>query len=177
MRSSSSAGALLAAVARCTSNTFVPDCLPSTSYSCSSLLSQWTRGSSTTAAMASPQVQQQPSIDLEYARRMNEMLAAQAARQRQQEQQQHLQLLEQQRRRLDLDSIPILQLPGRQNQQQQHQQQRKKQQPQPQDPDKPAVDWRQVVEHVRRTGQTVSGQQMLTDKFRWAAGHMACTTA
>jgi hypothetical protein len=28
------------------------------------------------------------------------------------------------------------------------------------------------VEHVRRTGQTVSGQQMLTDKFRWASSHV-----
>jgi hypothetical protein len=85
------------------------------------------------------------------------MLAAQAAQQRQQqEQQQQLQQLE--RRRLDLDSIPILQLPGRQKQQQE-------QQPQP-ELERPAVDWRQVVEHVRRTGQTVTGQQMLTDKFR-----------
>jgi hypothetical protein len=36
------------------------------------------------------------------------------------------------------------------------------------------VDWRQVVEHVRRSGQTVTGQQMLTDKFRWAPVRAAC---
>lgn len=101
----------------------------------------------------------QPStVDLQYTRRLNEMLAAQAARQRQQQEHQQLQQLEQ-RRRLDLDSIPILQLPGRQQKQQ------KQQQPQT-EPIRPAVDWRQVVEHVRRTGQTVTGQQMLTDTFR-----------
>jgi hypothetical protein len=26
------------------------------------------------------------------------------------------------------------------------------------------------VERVRQTGQAVTGQQMLTDKFRWASG-------
>lgn len=162
MRQASSIGGLLAAVARSANSTYIPDCLPSTSYGCSTLQACWTRGSSTTTAVSSPQVQQQPSIDLEYSRRISEMLAAQAARQRQQElqQQQQLQQLNQQRRRLDLDSIPILQLPGRQQQTQQ-----RKQQPQP-DPDKPAVDWRQIVEHARRTRQTVTGQQMLTDKFR-----------
>lgn len=166
MRQGSSSGALLAAVFRCASNTYIPDCIASTSYACSTLLAPWTRGSSTSTAVASPQVQQQPSLDLEYARRMNEMLVAQTARQKQQEQhQQQLQILEQQRRRLDLESIPTLQLPGRQQQQQQRDQRRKQQQPQP-DIDKPAVDWRQIVEHVRQTGQAVTGQQMLTDKFR-----------
>lgn len=100
-------------------------------------------------------------MDLEYARRLNEMITSQTARRLQQQQQQeHFQQLEQQRRRLDLDSIPILQLPGRQEKQ------RKEEQQQQTDPAKPAVDWRQVVEHVRRTGATVTGQQMLTDTFR-----------
>lgn len=170
MRQGSSSGALLAAAFRCASNTFVPDCIPSTSYACSALLAPWTRGSSTSTAVASPQVQQQPNLDLEYARRINEMLAAQAARQKQEQHQQQLQILEQQRRRLDLDSIPTLQLPGRQQQQQQQQDQRRKQQQQQPDIDKPAVDWRQIVERVRQTGQAVTGQQMLTDKFRWASG-------
>lgn len=158
MRPASCAGhSLLAAVARCASNTHIPDCLPSTSSAGWPVWALCTRGSVTTAAVASPQVQPQPSLDVDYARRINEMLAAQAARQRQQEQQQQLEQL--QRRRLDLDSIPVLQLPRQQQQQQQ---------PQPLDAEKPAVDWRQVVEHVRRSGQTVTGQQMLTDKFRWA---------
>lgn len=125
-------------------------------------------------------------MDLEYARRLNEMLAAQqiAQRQRTQEVQQHLtqqhlqqQQQQQQRRRqlLDLDSIPILQLSGcaTPKQQQQQMQQPQHVEDQPDLPaTKPSVDWRQVVEHVRRTGQTVTGQQMLTDKFRCAGGCM-----
>ena len=35
----------------------------------------------------------------------------------------------------------------------------------PKSPNPPAVDWRQIVDHVRRSNEVVSGTQMLTDTF------------
>lgn len=63
-----------------------------------------------------------------------------------------------QRRRRIADAPP-LQLPKRQQAQQPEQERQL-------NGDKPLVDWRQVVEAARRSGQTVSGEQMLTDTFR-----------
>eukprot|EP00879_Flechtneria_rotunda_P016503 GHRR01017271.1.p1 GENE.GHRR01017271.1~~GHRR01017271.1.p1 ORF type:complete len:318 (+),score=106.59 GHRR01017271.1:557-1510(+) len=130
---------------RCLSNAHVPECLPSTSCSSSSCWS-FCRAHSSHAAAALQQQQQQPSSipDLEYARRMHEMLTYNSARQ---------DMRPRQRRQINLDVVPQFSPPGRQHK--------------PASSSiNPAVDWKQIVEHVRRTGQAVSGEQMLTDRFR-----------
>lgn len=139
MRSSARLFAQLdAAATRFLCNTHVPGCAPSTS--CGDWVTGWpVRASSTHAATAVPQ---QPSmVDLDYARRLQEMLTPQTVRQ-----------TSPPRRRFDLDSIPKFQLPAKQP---------------ASNPHRPAVDWQRVVEQVKHSGQTVTGQQMLTDKFRW----------
>ncbi|KAF8071251.1 CNX2 [Scenedesmus sp. PABB004] len=173
------------------------------------------RGSATSAAaacaLAQPAAAQpppEPLADLDYSRRLQEMLAYESARaqrqqrqqqpqeqqqhgsaaaparqrQREQQQQRQAQQGEQQQqqsaqqqtqqqpppqqqqqsaaqrrpRRLDLDAVPAFSLPRRQQPA-----------PAPANPGSaPAVDWRAVVEHVRRSGQAVTGERMLTDTFR-----------
>eukprot|EP00878_Enallax_costatus_P015624 GHUV01016366.1.p1 GENE.GHUV01016366.1~~GHUV01016366.1.p1 ORF type:complete len:424 (+),score=82.74 GHUV01016366.1:298-1569(+) len=124
-------------VLRCSGTTHVPECLPSSSGS--SCTHWWTvRACATHAATA---LQQQATmLDLDYARRLQEMLVSQPARQ-----------TSPPRRRIDLDSIPKFQLPAKQP---------------ASNPLRPAVDWQQIVQQVRALGQTVTGEQMLTDKFR-----------
>jgi len=98
------------------------------------------RGTSSHAAAA---VRQSPLLDLENARRMQEMLAFEAART----------IRPRQRRKLNIDDIPAFSIPQQSKQPASN-------------PSKPVVDWRQIVEQVRASRQTVSGEQMLTDRFR-----------
>jgi hypothetical protein len=94
---------------------------------------------------------QQPNIlDLEYTRRLQEMLAYDAARQAAAA---AVAQPGQQRKRINISEVPKFQLPPSSKQ--------------PANPaNQPAVDWQQIVEQVRLTGQMVSGEQMLTDTFR-----------
>lgn len=88
------------------------------------------------AAAVQPSVQ--PIADAEYARRLSEMASTQALGQR----------------RWDLEQVPMLTLPAKAAKQPSK------------SPTPPAVDWRQIVEHIRRTKEeAVSGRQMLTDTF------------
>jgi hypothetical protein len=88
-------------------------------------------------------------MDIEYTRRLQEMLAADAARQA------AAAVIQQKpKRRINIADVPQFELPSR-----------SKQPASP--PHQPAVDWQQIVEQVRRSGQLVSGEQMLTDTFRW----------
>jgi hypothetical protein len=97
---------------------------------------------------------QQPSmLDIDYTRRLQEMLAADAARQADAAAAAATAAQPKPRRRVNIADVPQFQLPPR-----------SKQPASP--PNQPAVDWQQVVEQVRRTGQLVSGEQMLTDTFR-----------
>jgi hypothetical protein len=90
-------------------------------------------------------------MDLEYARRLQEMLAYDAARQAAAAA--AVAQPRQQRKRINIAEVPKFQLPSSNKQ--------------PASPaNQPAVDWQQIVEQVRRTGQMVSGEQMLTDTFR-----------
>jgi hypothetical protein len=172
-------GQLELAASRYAGSVHIPECLPSTSYSTSSSCAaawsnsnstssssgsgsssmgmQQQRGSSTQAAAASMQQPatslQQPNImDIEYTRRLQEMLAYDAARHAAAAAEAAAQ--PRQRRRINIADVPKFQLPAS-----------SKQPASP--PNQPAVDWQQIVEHVRRTGQMVSGEQMLTDTFRW----------
>jgi hypothetical protein len=91
-------------------------------------------------------------MDLEYTRRLQEMLAYDAARQAAAAAA-VAQPRQQQRKRINIAEVPKFQLPSSSKQ--------------PASPaNQPAVDWQQIVEQVRRTGQMVSGEQMLTDTFR-----------
>eukprot|EP00775_Hariotina_reticulata_P003731 gene3731-3992_t len=58
-----------------------------------------------------------------------------------------------QRRKLNIDDIPAFSMPQQAKQPASNH-------------SKPVVDWRQIVEQARASGQTVSGEQMLTDRFR-----------
>lgn len=143
MRSSKRLLAQLELVAtRCLGITHVPECGPSSSGS--SYTALWTVRSSATHAATAVQ-QQATMVDLDYARRLREMVVTQPARQ-----------TSPPRRRIDLDSIPRFQLPAKQP---------------ASNPVRPAVDWQQIVQQARAVGQSVSGEQMLTDKFRWVGVH------
>ncbi|WIA12225.1 hypothetical protein OEZ85_012292 [Tetradesmus obliquus] len=91
-------------------------------------------------------------LDLEATRRLQEMLAYDAARQAAAAAAAAA-AQPKPRRRINIADVPQFQLPSKSKQ--------------PASPvHQPAVDWQQIVEQVRRSGQLVTGEQMLTDTFR-----------
>ena len=171
---------------RLSTNQHIPDCAPSTSYAATTL-APWSfdRPSVSWAKPATqPELQQQSASDLEYFRRLEELMRnsnqqlqqqqqhgildqawLQQEQQKQQQKQHEKRPQKARRRKLNLDEIPMLGTSPTQGACSSSSSSRTTTSSSSVRPE-PTVDWRVIVEEARRQQLRISGNQMLTDTFR-----------